>query len=155
MSRNIEKMDPILRVKFYRFDAAMKEAGLKYMVTNVDRTVLMQMALFVQGRIPVKSVNMFREVAGLGPIAEVENNKVTWTLNSAHVTNMLDDDLKNNFSRAFDIAMLSDGKPHWDIKVDANAAAGPDYDEAGKIAESVGLKWGGRWKKPDRPHIYI
>jgi hypothetical protein len=28
-----------------------------------------------------------------------------------------------------------------------------DYEEAGKIAEDLGLEWGGRWKSPDAPHI--
>ncbi len=55
-------------------------------------------------------------------------------------------------ARAFDFAITRDGKPIWDIKVDTNQSAGPDYDEAGHLWEACGGVWGGRWKHPDRPH---
>lgn len=123
------------------------------MVTCTSRDILEQMALYVQGRLPVTEVNNFRMAAGLPLINESENKKVTWTLASKHVTNALDKDLNNDFSKAFDIAICKDGKPIWDIKVNVNENEILDYDEAGEIGESVGLKWGGRFSSPDRPHF--
>jgi hypothetical protein len=146
MSRDIHKLTPSMRAKYVVFDASMKAAGIPYIVTSVDRTILEQMALYVTGRLPLDQVNGFRLVAGMGVIKEDDNNKVTWTLHSKHVTNMFDEDLDNDDSRAFDIAILKDGKPTWDLKVSVNPNEIPDYEEAGKIGENCGLKWGGHFK---------
>jgi peptidoglycan LD-endopeptidase CwlK len=59
--------------------------------------------------------------------------KVTWTLHSKHTER-----------KAFDIAMIRLGKITWE--------PGP-YVEAGKIGKAVGLKWGGDFSNPDRPHF--
>ena len=60
---------------------------------------------------------------------------VTWTRRSRHTSR-----------KAFDICIMVNGKPDWCID-------NPDWTRAGEIAESVGLEWGGRWAKPDFPHI--
>jgi hypothetical protein len=152
-SRQVSDMHPDLREKYELFDAGMKEAGIPYMLTNVARNVLEQMSLYVQGRLPVRDVNRFRKMAGMPAIVEKENKVVTWTLDSKHVTNMLDKDLNNDFSNAFDIAILTDGKPVWDMKVNVNVNNIPDYEEVGKIGEAVGLTWGGRFN--DYCHLEI
>jgi hypothetical protein len=83
-----------------------------------------------------------------------ENFRVTWTLNSKHVIRLDDADPDNDFSKAFDIVLKDqDGKVYWGVKTNCNETGGPDYKEAGMIGESVGLKWGGRWKTPDYPHF--
>ena len=87
MSRNIDMMHPSLKVKYIAFTYRMKAAGLSFVVTCVERTVLEQMALYVQGRLQVDDVNMYRMVAGMDRIKEVNNRKVTWTLNSRHIVN--------------------------------------------------------------------
>ena len=61
---------------------------------------------------------------------------VTWTLDSKHID-----------GKAFDVGVLdADGKLTW-----------PDDDELweriGRLGERARLRWGGRWKKPDRPHF--
>ena len=145
MSRDIEKMHPKLKARFELFRDRMQEAGLAFIVTSVDRTVLDQMALYVQGRLDVIKVNMFRDVAGLGKINSSHNRVVTSTLNSQHITNMYDGRLDNNYSRAFDIALMKFNRPHWDLKTNVNLNEIPDYHEAGKIAKSCGLAWGGAW----------
>ena len=156
MSRNLEDLDPKLLVLYQQFNLKMGEAGLTHVVTRTSCSILEQMALFVQGRLPLVTVNTFRFHAGLPLITITENNVVTWTLDSKHVTNMFDKDLNNDKSRAFDIAILNkQGQVVWDIKVDTNQSSGPDYDEAGRIGESVGLKWGGRFPNPDRPHFEL
>jgi len=155
MSRSLAALQPELQQKYRLFEAAMVEANIHFILTCTDRTIIEQMALFSMGRMDLADVNTFRAIAGLPAIIRQENVKVTWTLNSKHVTNMFDADLNNDRSRAFDIALLKAGKPHWDIKVSVNGNEIPDYEEAGKIGESVGLIWGGRWKKPDYPHFEL
>jgi len=137
-----------MQLKYIDFKIGMEEAGLKYMITSIDRTILEQMALYVQGRLTLGDVNRFRQMAGMQSIPETENKKVTWTLNSKHVTNMFDENLNNDLSRAFDIAILKDNQPVWDLKVNVNQNDLPDYQEAGKIGQSVGLKWGGDFNDP-------
>ena len=154
-SRSVNDMSVRLFESYAKFDQKMKEKGILYILTCTSRNVLEQMALYVQGRIPLDDVNKFRACAGLPSITSSENIKVTWTLDSKHVTNKFDVDLNNDDSRAFDIAILKGGKPVWDLKTNVNENEIPDYDEAGLIGESVGLKWGGRFKNPDRPHFEI
>jgi len=156
MSRRLEDLDPKLLILYQEFNLKMGEAGLIHVVTSTSRSILEQMALYTMGRLSVAEVNTFRAVAGLILIRESENRKVTWTLNSKHITNMFDDDLDNDKSKAFDFAILNKaGQAVWDLKVNVNESGGPDYDEAGKIGEGVGLKWGGRFSSPDRPHFEL
>lgn len=51
----------------------------------------------------------------------------------------------HNFGRALDVAFKGIGKGavSWD---------GP-WSVVGEIGERLGLAWGGRWKRPDRPHF--
>jgi D-alanyl-D-alanine carboxypeptidase len=55
----------------------------------------------------------------------------------------------HNYGLAFDVvpqeyASQSDWNPN-----------GPLWPVIGQIGESIGLEWGGRWSKPDRPHFQI
>lgn len=140
---------------FYRsFLREMDAAKLRFRLTSVARDYKTQVALYAQGRQRLEETNLYRHLAGLPPIGEKENSrKITWTLNSKHVIRTDDSDLSNDFSRAFDIVLYHGPEIHYDIKVDTNGSAGPDYDEAGRIGESVGLRWGGRFRNPDRPHF--
>ncbi len=162
MSRNLNDLDPKIFLLYQQFNLKMGEAGLVHVVTSTSRTIIEQMALYTMGRLSLSDVNTFRKVARLLPIEASENQKVTWTLNSKHITNMFDDDLDNDKSKAFDIAILNKaGQAVWDIKINTNEISGPDYDEAGVIGESVGLKWGGRFRnskgelQPDYPHFEL
>lgn len=60
---------------------------------------------------------------------------VTWTRSSKHTER-----------KAFDVAIIEMGKVTWDDR---------KYDGPGAIGESVGLVWGGRWNKPDKPHFEL
>lgn len=58
------------------------------------------------------------------------------TLKSKHLT-----------GKAFDIAVMKDGKVTWDFD---------DYKPYGAIGEKVGLIWGGSWKRlKDGPHFEL
>ena len=156
MSRDINQLHPEMIERYMRFREKMSEKGLSFVLTCADRTILEQMALYSMGRMPLIDVTRMRFIAKLSNIKEEQNRKVTWTLASKHITNMFDDDLNNDYSRAFDIAMLKDNRSaHWDLKVSVNDNDIPDYMEAGMIGESCDLVWGGRWRKKDYVHFQL
>ena len=67
------------------------------------------------------------------------------TLPGKKVTNVRGGDSFHNWRVAFDFVPVVGGKAVWND----NAT----WERCGDIAESVGLEWGGRWKKfPDKPH---
>jgi peptidoglycan L-alanyl-D-glutamate endopeptidase CwlK len=132
------------------------EAGLNVITTCTARSFQEQMSLYAQGRQPLDEVNRLRFLAGLPPITEKENSyKVTWTMASKHIVNLYDDLPNNDKAYAFDFAIVKDKKVIWDVKVSLDGDDLPDYQEAGEIGESLGLKWGGRWKSPDYPHLEL
>ena len=62
----------------------------------------------------------------------------------AIVTNAKPGESWHNFGRAFDVAFrVGETGISWD---------GP-WEAIGVIGERCGLKWGGRWRRPDRPHF--
>ncbi|SHF01926.1 DUF6443 domain-containing protein [Chryseobacterium takakiae] len=50
----------------------------------------------------------------------------------------------HNFGLAVDVVPMENGKLNWETK---------NWDLIGRIGESRGLEWGGRWKFLDRPHF--
>lgn len=131
MSRLITDCLPELQEKARLFVLAMAEADIPFMFTCTKRTQAEQDALYAQGRTK-------------------PGKKVTWTRKSKHID-----------GKAFDIVIIKDGKPCWDTKVSVDGDDIPDYEEAGRIGESLGLRWGGRFKnskgqpRPDYPHFEI
>jgi len=152
-SRRIEDMTPSLQKKFKLFKKGMDKAGIPFILTCTARFVREQFALWAQGREPLDYVNDLRQKAGMPFITEEQNVEVTWTLQSKHLVDLEDDRVDNDKSQAFDIAITPGGKPVWDLKVNVNKNEIPDYEEAARIGESVGLKAGARFKKPDYPHF--
>ena len=114
-----------MQLRALRFAGAMAEAGIPWMLTCTYRSQDEQDALYALGRTK-------------------PGQRVTWAKISNHTGRT-----------AFDIAILKDGKPCWDVKVSVNENDVPDYLEAGQIGESLGLIWGGRWSKPDYPHFEL
>lgn len=153
--KSIAMMSPLLLDKYKLFEEKMKKTAIPFMITSVARTVKEQVALYSQGRDPLPTVNLLRKAAGLPPIKKIDNVKVTWTLQSKHLIDLDDGIEANNWSRAFDIAILDNSNPTWNLKVDVNKDQLPDYKQAGKIGLSVGLIWGGNFKSPDYPHFEI
>lgn len=66
----------------------------------------------------------------------------------AKVTNAKGGESSHNFGVALDFVPLTDGKPDWnDLS---------KFRTVGKIAEEVGLEWGGRWiTLTDMPHVQL
>jgi peptidoglycan L-alanyl-D-glutamate endopeptidase CwlK len=149
MSRDLEDLTPETHEKCLRFLDECEDRGIAVMIVETLRTRATQEVYYMQGRHPLKIVNMARRKVGLWPLLEEENKRrITWTLESNHFT-----------GEAFDVALVKDGRPTWNIKTDMNGNEIQDYDEIGLIGESVGLTWGGRFKnskgkpRPDRPHF--
>lgn len=175
----IEHMHPALVVEYKEVAAAMAAVGLPWILTSVLRTFDEQFALAAQGRsyemlksFLAKQVrsdlidkvkfyenrgfselafcNALRKEAKLYLLDKSEWAIVTWTLKSRHLPDA------KGYSHAFDGAIVYNGKPTWNYKVDANKSNVPDYLEYGQIVRSVGgLIWGGDFKKPDRPHAEL
>lgn len=108
-----------MQAKFNSFAMGMAAAAVDFIVTCTRRTQAEQEALFAQGR-------------------DKPGKIVTWTLKSKHID-----------GTAFDIVIMVNGKPDWNV-------TNPDWNLAGEIGEQAGLEWGGRWhKSPDFPHFQL
>ena len=143
--RDIKLLTPTAQVLLARFSHDLTLAGLNFIVTSTLRTIEEQTALYAQGRDDYATICALREAAGMWEIGEEEAARVvTWTMNSRHLS-----------GRAFDIALIDPrtNKPHWNDKVSVNEDETPDYLEAAKVGQRVGLIAGGFWDKPDWPHF--
>jgi peptidoglycan LD-endopeptidase CwlK len=127
-SRKIEDLTPEAQAMFLKFKEAMDAAGIRFVVTSTYRDQEMQDYLWASGR------------TRKGPI-------LTKVRHSRHQDR-----------EAWDIAIIgSDGVISWDVKVDADKDLIPDYLEAAKIGESLGLTAGGLYKGDfkDWPHYEL
>jgi peptidoglycan L-alanyl-D-glutamate endopeptidase CwlK len=119
MSRRIEDLTPEIRIKYAFFEVRMAEAGIDFIVTSTRRSQQEQWRLYEQGRTTPGKI-------------------VTWTKVGNHV-----------LGRAFDIVIMENGKPDWEV-------SNPKWTQAGKIGTDVGLIWGGSWSKhKDFPHFEL
>lgn len=59
-------------------------------------------------------------------------------------------DSPHGYGAAFDIVIFDGGKPSWEEPKMTSL-----YVQVGEIGESVGLEWGGRFPKPDKPHFQL
>ena len=149
-------IDP-LREMLEQFYKLALSRGLDFMVVFTSRTLLVQTSLYLQGRVDLSIVNYTRSRYGLYLLKEFENKyTVTNTLYSRHVI----DELRPK-ARAFDIALLKDGKPTWVYDTDTNANLVPDYLELADLGKLVGLAPGAFWlnrngkSSPDYPHYQL
>lgn len=155
MSRDEALLHPDLRTRLQTMKTLAASQGLPYgktwTITCTARFAHEQIILYLKGRCPVETQNGIRRELKWPTIIQAENRIVTWTIaGSKHLVIPGE----RNFADAFDFVILSGtGKAEWDVKVDVDRNAVPDYEQIGRIAESVGLTWGGRWKTPDYAHI--
>lgn len=104
---------------------------LQLKVTQGYRTYADQWKIYAQGRT--------KNAAGIWVISD----------KSKIVTNAVPGESFHNFGLAVDSAFMGD-HPYLShmSQVDRTFL----WNEFGRIAELVGLEWGGNWKMPDRPH---
>ncbi len=114
-SRDQKELTPEMQILFAAFKAEMEKAGQEFIVTCTYRSQKEQNELYEKGRTKPGAI-------------------VTWTRQSKHTER-----------KAFDIAMLKNGKITWST---------PDYKIAVEIGMKVGLNCGGSWdKSKDWPHF--
>lgn len=161
-SRNLSDAIPELReFAMNLLNRAEEEIGFKVIITSVARTYEEQIALYAQGRQPYEEVNILRRVAGMPPIVQSQNRKVTWTMASKHIIRLTDDIPNNDFSRAIDFGIVdSNGRYVGSDKADIDEDNLPDYLELGelgnRIKDELGLPilWGGDFRTTkDYPHF--
>lgn len=114
---------PEMQELYYAFEKGMADTDIPFIVTSTLRTQEEQDALYEQGRTKPGKI-------------------VTWTHRSKHIE-----------GKAFDIAILKNEKPVWDLKVDVNDDEIPDYQEAAEIGRNIGLRAGADFK--DYPHFEL
>lgn len=119
-SRAISDLHPYVATLATLFVASCKSAGIDVILTSTHRDSESQNALYAIGR-TVKGEN----VTAKKPMGDV-------------VTNAKGGESIHNFRLAFDFCPIVNGKAQWN-----NTAL---FERCGKIAESVGLEWAGRWK---------
>lgn len=159
MSRDLNKAVPFLKdVVTTLIAEAKRRYNLNVFVVDVDRDYRIQRAYFAQGREHVAIVNELRRIANL-PLINAEQNlkKITWTMNSKHITNAQDGDPNNDLSRAVDLGLKDyRGRYMGNVDADVNGDNKHDYEQVGALAEELGagkIKWGGRFG--DEPHIEV
>ncbi len=149
-SRDILKCVPKLRELYQALWLEARKIGIDIVLTCTAREQKEQIALYSQGRESLAMVNEKRRVAFLPPITQKQNVKVTWTLDSKHITSP-----KRPLSEAFDIVIIKDKQAQWSVKVNVNKNDIPDYVELANIGRKLGLKPGADFKSPDYPHFEI
>lgn len=147
MSRRLEDLDPVVRRMAEQFLRLAGEQGFKVMVTQTRRTFAEQAALYAKGRSapgePCRHAGepMPRKVGTcprhpLGATVTRADSGWSW----------------HEYGLAFDVAE-DDGTP-WDIGKPGHSAEDDEWwNKLGELGESLGLEWGGRWKRPDLPHF--
>lgn len=59
-------------------------------------------------------------------------------------------------SPAVDVVVVCRGVVSWSARADCDGDGVSDYLEMGRLAEKLGLVWGGSWKGfPDPPHLEL
>lgn len=157
-SRNIDRATPKMRQFIAQLILrAWQELRLRVIVTNVERVLIEQAALYAQGREELYTVNCMRQLAGLLPITLKDNlNCVTWTMRSEHLVDLTNSSLEDDLSHAVDVVIVSRrGNPVWSLKADVNEDQIPDYKQLVALAHKIdpSIVCGGDWKTPDWCHF--
>lgn len=141
MSKDLDDLEFATRTKakkaFELMDKMLKDLGFDGVgIVETKRSLPVQMAYYARGRMAVADVKAMYAAAGLYNITTEEaEKKNTWTLKSNHLS-----------GHAVDFCPIKNGKYDWNVDVSI-------WEELGKIGESCGLKWGGRWTQKDYPHF--
>lgn len=130
-SRDKNLLYPPFALLLAEFELRLAEAGLPFRLFEGLRTWDKQDELYWQGR----------------------------TKPGARVTNARGGDSWHNYGLAADYVL--DGQPEkpglqwsWETRADFDHSGTSDWRQMGELAESIGLEWGGRWRRfPDLPHV--
>lgn len=148
MGYNLKKATPFLHdFATELIQEAKSRMGLHVVITDVDRTFEMQMALFAQGRRPLQEVNILRKYAGMPEITEIENRQlVTHSMVSKHIVNQA------GLSHAIDFGI----RDPYTQQISLTKENYMDYQQIGWLGQSVGknkIIWGGSFATPREYHF--
>lgn len=128
-SRNLSDMHPRLMQLFMAFKRGMDDAKIEFIVTATYRNDADQNAAYKQGR--------------GAPGAIVTNAK------SGESPHNVTFPSGKPCACAFDIVIMSNGKPDWNVN-------NPAWKKAGKIGKEIGLEWAGDWTTfKEYPHFQL
>lgn len=132
-SEKLVSLHPSVRRKVERMIAKAKTKGIDLFVVSAHRGEAEQNELYSRGRTQAELNKV-----GLSHVkAQPDKRKVT---------NAKAGQSDHNVRRAVDLVEKKGRKLIW---------TNSRWDEIGRLGESVGLKWGGRWKRfVDKPHFY-
>jgi peptidoglycan L-alanyl-D-glutamate endopeptidase CwlK len=132
-TEKLNDLVPSMRKKVVRMIKKAGEQGINLFLVSAGRKDDEQNELFSRGRTQEEL-----DKAGLSHVKARPHKK--------KVTNAKAGKSGHNVMRAVDLVQIKGKTLLW---------KNPNWDKIGKIGESVGLKWGGRWKSfVDRPHFY-
>lgn len=123
-SRDPNDLAPATREKWFRMEKILHAAGVHAFLTTTLRPPAEQQTLYGIGRFG-------------NPGRRVTNAQAWESWHQPWIEGK---------ALAFDLAFRPEGNPQgatWD---------GP-WELVGAVGEFVGLRWGGRWRTPDRPHF--
>lgn len=129
-SRKITDLHPDLQPLCLAFLGKCAEKGIPLMITCTFRPQAEQDELYAQGRTKPGKI-----------VTWVKVSKHSFTIDGVPA------------SKAFDVAVLKDGKPTWDIKVSVNDNDIGDYLEIAEIGRRLGLRAGADFR--DFPHFEL
>lgn len=154
MSRDIQLLQPSVRINAQRLLAACAEGGLDILVYCTVRDMHEQARCYRQGRslaqIKTKAAQLDEKylrpdlaeiLMSVGP--QFEKNIVTWSGPGQSL---------HNYGLALDAVPMRNGKLVWGSAEPEDIELWYRYGEA---AETAGFAWAGRWraKKREYPHI--
>lgn len=118
---------PLLLDKIGSIMIAMRELGFPMKLVSGVRTAEQQQELYAQGRTKPGPI-----VTYLDGVKKKSNHQVK----------------EDGFGHAVDCAFLENGKPSWSLNL--------PWKLYGEMAKTLGLKWGGDWKRfTDLPHVEL
>lgn len=129
-TRDPELLHTLLRPTWDRFMRLTRAAGLNPVLTFAYRSRLAQERLYQIGRRGLEGEKTVTNARGGESWHNVERNGVPAAL-------------------AFDFALIAKDGRH--LLADGDEA----WQQAGRIAESLGLTWGGRWRMRDLGHCQL
>lgn len=141
----VDLLDKNICIKCMEFLDKCKLANFSVMLNETRRDIITQLLYYHQGRLDtinpdiVSEFNRLRKRFGFWELSKREalSSKITWTFESKHID-----------GNAFDAVPMKEGKPWWTAPKEV-------WEQMGKIGESCGLVWGGRWERKDYPHFEI
>ena len=135
-----QRVNATARRKFKAVLADVRGRGLPLLVWEVFRTSEQQRALYAQGRTNEELLK-----AGYTP-EEIARYRMQGYTSIKPIVTHARTPRYHGTGRAMDCCWLVDGKPTWNVPEEW-------WETYGRAAEAHGLKWGGRWKMRDLPHV--